>query len=176
MFGLIGKFGRWLGTKFLSPIKNAVHKLNKKLDGLFSFSWEAGSLFAKLSFVVKGIFAVIFGLTSMLFAILNFKSLVDIVTGTVRGQDFWLEKLENVIEGYPSFQSLVSTLDSCLSSIGTFFTPPLTFTRILNMFGIGDAFNTIVVCAVQGVAFVISMRLLFWSLGRVKLSMVKPIK
>ena len=170
------KFGRWLGSKFLSPIKNGVHKLNKKLDGFFSFSWELSSLFAKFTFIVQGIFSLIFGFVSIVFAILNFKSLVDIVAGTVKGQSFWLEKLENVIEGYPSFQSLIASMDSALSSLGTFFTPPLTFTGILQMFGIGDAFNTIVVCAIQGIAFVISMRLLFGLLGRVKLSMVKPIK
>lgn len=63
-----------------------------------------------------------------------------------------------------------------MSSLTNFFSPPLTFTKILQTTGIGDAVNTIIVCAVQGVAFVISMRLLFWSLGRVKLTMIKPIK
>lgn len=176
MFGFIARIYKSLGTKFLVPMKESIKRFSKKFDDFFDFSWTLGSLFAKIGFVAQGIFTLIFGFISIVFAILNFRSLVDIVKGTVKGSSFWLEKLENVVEGYPSFQSLVTSMDSHLSSLGTFFTPPLTFTRIITMFGIGDAFNAIVVCAVQGVAFVISMRLLFWSLARVKLTMVKPIK
>lgn len=160
----------------ISPIRDGVSKLNKKLDTFFDFSWTLSSLFSKLSFIVAGIFSLISSLTSLLFAILNFGSLVDLVKGTVTGGSYWLEKLENIVGGYPSFQSLINSMDVQLSGLSQFFTPPLTFTRILQVTGIGDVFNTVVVCAVQGIAFVISMRLLFWSLGRVKLRMVKPIK
>lgn len=171
---LVKLFG-WLRHP-IDNIRDGVKRLNKKFDGFFDFSWTLGSLLGKLSFIIKGIFAIIFGFASLVFAILNFKSIVDVVTGTIRGQAFWLEKLENVIKGYPSFQSLVIDMDNHLSAMGTFFNPPLTFTKILQTTGIGDAVNTIIVCAVQGIAFVISMRLLFWSLGRVKLTMIKPIK
>lgn len=63
-----------------------------------------------------------------------------------------------------------------MSALGTYFNPVPTFSKILQVTGIGDGVNSIIVCAVQGVAFVISMRLMFWALGRVKISMVKPIK
>lgn len=160
----------------LSPIRDKLHLINKKFDTFFDFSWTLGSLFAKIGFVVQGIFSIIFGFASLVFAIMNFGSLVDLIKGTVTGTSYWLEKLEHVIGGYPSFQSLVSGMDLHLSGLSQFFTPPVTFTRILQITGIGDVLNTIIVCAVQGIAFVISMRLLFWSLGRVKLRMVKPIK
>ena len=160
----------------LDSLHSIANRVNKKLDGFFDFSWTLGSLFAKLGFVIQGIFSIIFGFTSLIFAILNFDSIVDLVKGTVQGQSFWMEKLSNVVKGYPAFSDLVTGLDNNLAALGDFFSPPLTFTRILQVTGIGDAINSIVVCAVQGVAFVISMRLLFWSLGRVKLRMVKPIK
>ena len=160
----------------VAPIRDGVKKANKKLDTFFDFSWTLGSLFAKLSFIFQGIFSIIFGFASLIFAIMNFGSLVDLVKGTAKGSSFWLEKLQNIVSGYPSFQSLVTSMDSSFLGLGNYFTPQLTFTRILQVTGIGDAFNSIVVCAVQGIAFVISMRLLFWSLGRVKLRMVKPIK
>ena len=172
---LIAKFWDKLNG-LLAPIRDTLRKLNKKFDVFFDTSWTLASLSSKLSFIVGGIFSVINGIFSLIFAIMNFGTLVDIVKGTVQGQSVWLEKLENVVKGYPSFQSLVTSLDSQLSALDNYFTPSLTFTRILNITGIGDAVNTIVVCAVQGVAFVISMRLLFWSLGRVKLQMIKPIK
>lgn len=162
--------------KFIGPIRDGVRKINKKLDSFFDFSWTVGSLFAKIGFIVQGIFSLVFGLASLLFAVLNFGSIVDLVRGTVRGQSFWMEKLQNVLSGYPSFASLVDAMDAELGSIGNYFTPPLTFSRVLAVTGIGDAVNSIIVCAVQGVAFVISMRLLFWSLARVKLRMIKPIK
>ena len=160
----------------LDSLHSIANRVNKKLDGFFDFSWTLGSLFAKLGFVIQGIFSIIFGFTSLIFAILNFDSIVDLVKGTVQGQSFWMEKLSNLVKGYRAFSDLLTSLDNNLAALGDFFSPPLTFTRILQVTGIGDAINSIVVCAVQGVAFVISMRLLFWSLGRVKLRMVKPIK
>ena len=172
---LVRLFSR-LGEDFLGPIRNVVKKINKRLDPFFSFSWELGSLSAKIGFIFQGLVTIVMGIFQLIMVILNFSSIVDVIKGTMKGQSFWLEKLENVISEYPSFQSLVTSMDANLSSIGTYFTPPLTFSYILRVTGIGDAVNTIIVCAVQGLAFVISMRLLFWSLGRVKLQMVKPIK
>ena len=160
----------------LDSLHSLANKINKKLDGFFDFSWTLGSLFGKLAFVVRGIFALLAAFAGLIFAWMNVSSLIDIVKGTVQGQSFWLEKLSNVVKGYPSFQQLIIGLDNNLSALSDYFTPPLTFTRILQVTGIGDAVNSIIVCAVQGVAFVISMRLLFWSLGRVKLTMIKPIK
>lgn len=175
MKGLLRNIFSKISTK-IDSIKDGVKKLNKKFDGFFDFSWTLGSLFAKVAFVVQGIFTLIFGFASLIFAIFNFKSIVDIIKGTVKGSSFWLEKLQNIVSGYPSFQTLVQNMDLQLSSMGTFFSPPLTFSRILSVTGIGDAVNAIIICAVQGLGFVISMRLLFWSLARVKLTMIKPIK
>jgi hypothetical protein len=160
----------------LDSLHSLADKINKKLDGFFDFSWTLGSLFAKIGFVIQGIFSIIFAFISLVFAFMNVDSIIDLVKGTVQGQSFWMEKLSNVVKGYPAFNDLVIGLDNNLSALSDFFTPPLTFTRILQVTGIGDAVNTIIVCAVQGVGFVISMRLLFWSLGRVKLTMIKPIK
>lgn len=162
--------------RLLKPVREKLEKWNKEFDKYFNLSWIISSLQAKIGWFIGGIVAILGGISSLIFTILNVDTLVDLISGTVKGQSFWLEKLENVIKGYPSFQSLVSQMDAQLSSLGTYFTPPLTFTRILTMFGIGDAVNTIIVCAVQGVAFVISMRILFWGLGRVKIRMVKPVK
>lgn len=160
----------------LDSLRGLANKVNKKLDGFFDFSWILGSLFGKLSFIVKGIFAILAAISGLIFAWMNIGSIIDLVKGTVQGQSFWMEKLSNVVKGYPAFGELIVGLDNNLSALSTYFSPPVTFTRILQVTGIGDAVNTIIVCAVQGVAFVISMRLLFWSLGRVKLTMIKPIK
>ena len=176
MKNLLVRLFAWIADHSINPIKALVIKINKKLDPIFSFSWALGSLQAKIGFIITGIISIVSGIFSLIFVILNFSSIVDLIKGTYQGQAFWLEKLENVISNYPSFQGLVNSMDAQMSSLGQYFTPPITFSYILRMTGIGDAVNTIIVCAVQGLAFVISMRLLFWSLGRVKLRMVKPIK
>lgn len=162
--------------RLAKPIRDRLEKWNKEFDKYFNLSWLISSLQAKIGWFIGGIVAILGGISSLLFTILNVDTLVDLVKGTVQGQNFWLEKLENIIKGYPSFQDLVTQMDGQMSALSTYFTPPLTFTRILTMFGIGDAVNTIIVCAVQGLAFVISMRILFWGLGRVKIRMVKPVK
>lgn len=173
---IFARASEWLGKSFLGPIRDALKKLNKKLDPWFDAAWTTQSLFGKVSIIIGGIITMLSAIASIIFAVLNFDSIVDLVKGTVQGQDFWLQKFQNVVEGYPSFQSLINAMDAQLSALGDYFTPPLTFTRILAVTGIGDAVNTILVCAVQGIGFVISLRLLFWGLGRVKISMVKPIK
>ena len=141
----------------LDSIHSLANKVNKKLDGFFDFSWTLGSLFAKIGFVIQGIFSIIFAFASLVFAIMNVGSIVDLIKGTVQGQSFWMEKLSNVVKGYPAFNELVLDLDSNLLALSSYFDPPVTFTRILQVTGIGDAVNSIVVCAVQGVAFVISL-------------------
>lgn len=161
---------------FLKPIRDKLVQLNKKLDEYFNVSWLVRSMFAKIAAIFAGFVGLVSAIGSLIFAILNVGSLVDVIKGTVLGQDAWLSKLENVLKTYPSFQSLISSMDSQMSALGSYFNPVPTFSKILQVTGIGDGVNSIIVCAVQGVAFVISMRLMFWALGRVKISMVKPIK
>lgn len=160
----------------LAPIRNKLMQWNKKLDEWFNISWLIRSMYAKIAAIFAGFVGLVSAIGSLIFAVMNVGSLVDIVKGTVMGQDAWLSKLENVLKGYPSFQSVIASMDSQMSALGAYFNPVPTFSRILAITGIGDAVNSIIVCAVQGVAFVISMRLMFWALGRVKISMVKPIK
>ena len=56
----------------LAPIRDKLHLLNKKFDKFFDVSWTLGSLFAKIGFVIQGIFSLIFGFASLVFAIMNF--------------------------------------------------------------------------------------------------------
>ena len=115
----------------LDSIRGLAYKLNKKLDGFFGFSWTLGSLFGKLAFIVRGIFDILAALSGLIFAWMNVSSLIDIVKGTVQGQSFWLEKLSNVVKGYPSFQELIIDLDGNLLALSNYFDPPVTFTRKL---------------------------------------------
>ena len=160
----------------LSPIRETVNKINKKLDPLFEMSWSVQTLRGKIATIFRSIFGVIVGIFSLIFMILNIKQIKDVVTDTVSGQNVWLSKLQDALGAYPSFQSVIAAMDGAMSSIGTFFSPPLTFTQIIQTFGIGDAVNSIIVCAVQGVGFIITMRLMFWALGGVKIHMTKGVK
>lgn len=77
----------------MGPIKNVLKKINKKLDPFFSFSWEIGSLAAKIGFIFKGLLTIVMGIFMLIMAILNVNSIVDVIKGTMQGQAFWLEKL-----------------------------------------------------------------------------------
>lgn len=160
----------------LQPIREAVNKINKKLDPWFEFSWSVQTLRGKIATIIKGIFATIMGIFSLFFVIQNVKQITDVVSDAAKGQNVWLSKLETALSHYPSFTSVIASMDDAMSSIGAFFSPPLTFTYIIQTFGIGDAVNSIIVCAVQGVGFVITMRLMFWALGGVKIHMTKGVK
>lgn len=160
----------------LQPIREAVNKINKKLDPWFEFSWSVQTLRGKIATIIKGMFAAVMGIFSLIFVIQNVKQIADVVSDATKGQNVWLSKLESALGHYPSFSSVIASMDSAMSSIGTFFSPPLTFTHIIQTFGIGDAVNSIIVCAVQGVGFVITMRLMFWALGGVKIHMTKGVK
>ena len=160
----------------LHPIREGVNKINKKLDPWFEFSWSVQTLRGKIATIIRGMFAAVMGIFSLMFVIQNVKQIADVVGDATKGQDVWLSKLESALSHYPSFTSVIASMDSAMASIGTFFNPPLTFTHIIQTFGIGDAVNSIIVCAVQGVGFVITMRLMFWALGGVKIHMTKGVK
>lgn len=104
----------------LQPIREAVNKINKKLDPWFEFSWSVQTLRGKIATIIKGIFATIMGIFSLFFVIQNVKQITDVVSVAAKGQNVWLSKLETALSHYPSFTSVVASMDDAMSSIGAF--------------------------------------------------------
>ena len=113
---------------------------------------------------------------SVIMVYLNFGTIKDLLLGIREDSSTWLDKIVNLFSQYPTFNSLIADMDSNMTSLsGSYFNPAVTFTSILQTFGIGDAVNTIITCALQGISFVISIRIMMWSFSRIKLSITKPL-
>ena len=167
-------------TKYFPKKDNFIIRFLRKIrdgvSGVFETLFNTSSWLLKLGFVIQ----TIMGLISLVFSVIllfkNFGTIKDLMLGVTDGSDKWLDKIVNLFSQYPTFSSLIADMDASMTSLSTsYFTPPVTFTSILQTFGIGDAFNTICTCALQGIAFVISVRILMWSLSRLKLTITRPL-
>lgn len=154
---------------FLSTIRT-------KIGEIFETVFGASSLLIKLLFIIQAIMSLVSLVVSVIMVYLNFNTIKDLLLGIREDSSTWLDKIVNLFSQYPTFNSLIADMDSSMSSLSSsYFHPAVTFTSILQTFGIGDAVNTIITCSLQGIAFVISVRLMMWSFSRIRLSITKPL-
>ena len=158
-------------------IANLLRSIKTKVGSAFEFLFGGASFAIKFMFVVQTIMGLISALFSLFLIYRNIDMIKDLINGVTGNTDTFLDMIVKAFSMYPNFNALIGQMDSAMVSLqaGTYFRPAVTFTSIINTFGIGEAFNTIMSCAIQGVAFVISIRLLMWSLSRLKLSITRPL-
>lgn len=163
--------------RIFKSLKGGFASLAVKIGAIFEVVFGATSLLIKVVFILQALLGLISFVISAILIYNNFETVVDIMRGVYEGNASWLDKLVNVFMQYPAFSEVIADVDSAMSTTAgaNYFTPTLTLSGIISTFGIGDAFNTIVTCAIQGVGFVISMRLFMWSMTRVKLSITKSL-
>lgn len=86
-----------------------------------------------------------------------FNSIVD-------PQKALLDYLSDALGSVESFTTLLSNIDSSVASItGAAFSPPVTFTTMLQMTGVGEAFNQIMMSTIQGLVFIFSVFVIRWA-------------
>lgn len=70
-----------------------------------------------------------------------------------------------------SIDSIFSTLDSALNIGGSDnpFTPALTFSGFMSSIAFTQVFNSVVMCLLNSLAFVLNVRFLRWSINRLRL-------
>lgn len=70
-----------------------------------------------------------------------------------------------------SFNDLWQTLDNTFTVSGNNnpFTPPLSFSGLLNRLAFGEVFNTVMMVFIDGLVFVLNVRFLRWSLSNLRL-------
>lgn len=70
-----------------------------------------------------------------------------------------------------SINGIFSSLDSALAIGGTDnpFSPALTFTGFMSTIGFTQVFNSVVMCLLNSLVFVLNVRFLRWSINRLKL-------
>lgn len=167
-------FSQYLGNE--SWLFKQLGKIRAKIDKLFEVVWGTRSFLERIKFLLGSLFTLFSMALNLFFVYNSLDTLVDVVQSGIDGQDVWLDKLALTFTDYPSFMDVIATMDTEMTALQNFFSPPPTFTYILKVTGIGHALNSILACAVQGVAFVINMQILKWSLSRINLTMIKPIK
>ena len=150
--------------------------IRTKIGEIFETVFGASKILIQLSFIVQGIMGLVSTVITVIMVYLNFNTIKDLLLGIREDSSTWLDKIVNLFSQYPTFNSLIADMDTQMTSLsGSYFSPAVTFTSILQTFGIGDAVNTIITCALQGIAFVISTRLMMWSFSRIRLSITKPL-
>lgn len=163
--------------KIYNKIKSGFSDLNVKIGSIFETVFGASSTLIKIVFIFQALLSVVSLIVSAILVYQNIDTIVDLMTGVYEGNSAWLDKLVSIFSQYPAMEDVIADVDHAMvnTSGANYFTPALTLTGIIQTFGIGDAVNTIITCALQGVGFVISMRLFMWSMSRIKLSVTKPL-
>ena len=157
-------------------IATLVNWIKTKVGSIFEFLFGTSSLLIKIAFIFQTFMGLLSAILSAILLFSNLGMIKNLITGVTDDSDVFLDKIVQMFSQYPDFNTLIAQMDSNMTSLSSsYFTPPVTFTSILNTFGIGEAFNTILTCALQGVAFVISIRILMWSLSRLKLTVTRPL-
>lgn len=151
--------------------------IKTKVGSIFEILFGTSSFLLKVAFIFQTLMGLVSAIFSLILLFNNLGMIRNLISGVTDNTDTFLDKLVNIFSQYPNFNTLIGQMDSAMVSLqaGTYFRPAVTFTSIINTFGIGEAFNTIMSCALQGVAFVISIRLLMWSLSRLKLTITRPL-
>lgn len=163
--------------RIFGAVKGGFARIGVAVGAVFEAVFATSSFLVKIAFIFSALVNIVSFIFSAILVYKNIDTVVDIMRGVYEGNATWLDKLVNIFSQYPAFDSVIADVDKAMVSTAgaNFFDPALTFTGIIQTFGIGDAFNTIITCAIQGVGFVISMRLFMWSMSRIKLNINKPL-
>ena len=158
-----------------SKTVSILNWIKTKVGSIFEFLFGTSPFLLKIAFIFQTLMGLVSAIFSVILLFSNLGMIKNLISGVTDNTDTFLDKIVSMFSQYPDFNTVISSMDSQMGSLSTYFSPPVTFTSILNTFGIGEAFNTIFTCALQGVAFVISIRLLMWSLSRLKLTITRPL-
>lgn len=75
-----------------------------------------------------------------------------------------LDYLSDALGSVESFSTLLTNIDNSVAGItGQAFTPAVTFTSMLQMTGVGEAFNQIMMSTIQGLTFIFSVFVVRWA-------------
>lgn len=95
---------------------------------------------------------------------LGVKQIFDFGRAVLDPQEQMLDWLADAFSNLPSIQGLIANLDSFMTGITSpYFTPPVTFTYLLQVTGVGMAFNQILQALISTLIFIFSIWLVKWA-------------
>lgn len=145
---------------FSAPLENIIKLLKSVLSGSVVIgSWLV--LFEEFGKKILGYLAVLTGFSS---GALSAKQIFDFGKAVINPQDQMLDWLAQAFAGLPSIQELIISVDSWMYTLtAPYFTPPVTFTYLLQVTAIGECFNQYLQSLISTLIFVFSMFIIRWA-------------
>lgn len=147
-------------TFFSAPLSNIIKLLKSLLSGSVVIgSWLV--LFEEFGKKILGWLAVLTGFSS---GALSAKQIFDFGKAVINPQEQMLDWLAQAFASLPSVQSMIVSIDSWMSTFtAPYFTPPVTFTYLLQVTAIGECFNQYLQSLISTLIFVFSMFIIRWA-------------
>lgn len=147
-------------TFFSAPLANIIKLLKSILSGSVVLgSWIV--LFEEFGKKILGWLALITGVSS---GALGAKQIFDFASAVINPQEQMLDWLAQAFASLPSLNDLIAQLDRILFDLTQpYFTPPITFTYLLQVTAIGECFNQYLQALISTLIFVFSMFIVRWA-------------
>ncbi|MDY6388192.1 MAG: hypothetical protein SPL21_12025 [Fibrobacter sp.] len=147
-------------TFFSAPLANIIKLLKSILSGSVVLgSWIV--LFEEFGKKILGWLALITGVSS---GALGAKQIFDFASAVINPQEQMLDWLAQAFASLPSLNDLIAQLDRILYNLTQpYFTPPITFTYLLQVTAIGECFNQYLQALISTLIFVFSMFIVRWA-------------
>lgn len=147
-------------TFFSAPFANIIRLL--KYLGLGSLTIAGWfQIFEQFGKKILGYLAIITGFSS---GALSAKQIFDFGKAVLNPQEQMLDWLAQAFAGLPSIQELIVSIDSWMYDMtAAYFTPPVTFTYLLQVTAIGECFNQYLQSLISTLIFVFSMFIIRWA-------------
>lgn len=95
---------------------------------------------------------------------LGVKQIFDFANAVLDPQEQMLDWLSEAFSHLPSLSGIIASLDSQLATLTQpYFTPPITFTYLLQVTGIGHCFNQYLQALISTLIFIFSIWLVKWA-------------
>lgn len=130
-------------------------------------SWVAAGTWTMTFFfeIIKKVLGIIGIGGAVSTGALNFVQVKKLLGAIGDPQGYLLDYISSALEKLPfSLSSLVADLDAMLASFTSgYFTPPITFTYLLQVTAVGECFNQLLMSAIQNTIFIFSIYLIRWA-------------
>lgn len=145
---------------FKAPLSNIWQALKRLVSGSVVLgSWLV--LFEEFGKKILGWLALITGVSS---GALGVKQIFDFASAVIDPQAQMLSWLSEAFSHLPRISDLIASLDSVLYTLTQpYFTPPVTFTYMLQITAIGECFNQYLQALISTLIFVFSVFIVRWA-------------
>lgn len=124
-----------------------------------------------IAFIIQTLITVVLLIVGVVQFIAGFDSAISFATDVKGPAGTIVTEMYSVLTSFLPFSldSILNSLDSSLSSSGNSFTPQMTVSGLFNTLAFSETFNTVMICLLNALLFVLNVRFLRWSVQRLGL-------